>query len=60
VPRTLKVEVKISLGRIVSAALPLNDVEGFAEAEEVGSAEPLKVMVVGPSSVIVDVRVLVL
>lgn len=58
-PRTLNVEVKISLGRIVGAALPLN-VEDVAEVEEVGSAEPLKVMVVGPSSVMVDVRVLVL
>lgn len=58
-PRTLNVEVKISLGRIVSAAQPLN-VEDVAEVEEVGRAEPLKVMVVGPSSVMVDVRVLVL
>jgi hypothetical protein len=54
------------LCRIVGAALPEN-VAGGAEADEallpaitlVGSAEPLKVIVVGPSSVMVDVRVLV-
>lgn len=60
-------------GRITGAALPLK-VAGGAAAEEVllpgtvalldiallGRAEPLYVIVVGPVSVMVDVRVLVL
>jgi hypothetical protein len=55
----LKIEVQTPLGRIAGVALPLNVADG-AVADEVGRAEPLKVIVVGPSSVIIEVRVLVL
>jgi hypothetical protein len=73
-PITLKIEVQTPLGRIAGTALPLN-VGGGAVADEVllpapmpllddtwlvGRGEPLKVIVVGPSSVITEVRVLVL
>ena len=43
------------LGHVLGAALPVN----VAGVVLVGSAEPLKVIVVGPSIVIVEVRVLV-
>jgi hypothetical protein len=72
---TLKIEVQMPLGRIAGTALPLNVVGGAVVDEVllpapmallddtwlVGRGDPpVKVIVVGPSSVIVDVKVLVL
>ena len=52
-PMAPKIDVQMILDGILGAALPEN------VADDVGSAEPLNVIVVGPSSVIMEVSVLV-